>query len=126
MAKAKSASGSRCARRSRERARLRTSSGVPSLIAQQWASKPASPSARTSLRHLASTATCSPGMSNAFSSRASRRCRSSKNGHPRKEASVTPPLVALEAGLLLRDEGLVGAREVLGLHADRLRLGLGL
>src|SRR5678815_6032192 len=65
-------------------------------------------------------------MSNAFSSRASRRCRSSKNGQPRKEASVAAPLVALEAGLLLRGEGLVGAREVLGLHADRLRLGLGL
>src|SRR5512134_872055 len=35
-------------------------------------------------------------------------------------------LVALELRLLLGDERVVGALEVLGLHADRLRLGLGL
>jgi hypothetical protein len=42
------------------------------------------------------------------------------------EENCGPPSVALEHGFLFRDEGLVGAAEILGLHADRLGLRLGL
>src|SRR5690349_7359254 len=125
MAKAKSARPEWRASVSRVRHSVRTS-GLPSSGAAA-ASQPPSASARTRLRQASSTepwswprASLAPAQ--ASSSRASVRCRSSKNGHERKLASGIS--VSLELGYLFGHERFVGALEVPGLHADRLRLGL--
>ena len=127
IAKAKSASPSWRASVSRTRQIERASNSVaapPSAARRQCFRMPALPSAATSSRQRASTAARSTGCgrparfarAQSSTSAARRRCSSPKNGHC-KSFRRGCPSVPLEDRLLLRREGLVGAAEILALHA---------
>src|SRR5436190_3196866 len=133
IAKQKSASPPCRASVSRESARLRTSNFPPGSVTQHWFRKPSAPSRCTISRHARSSdassdAPCASSASfvlaNSSSCSASARWRASKNGQSRNVVSGIS--IALEAGFLLLHERLVRPLEVAGLHADRLRFGLGL
>src|SRR5262249_12919111 len=113
----------------------------PCGLGTAYLSQPEAPSAFTSFLHAASTAPrewSAPtifGTSRAAQARsscASCLCRASKNGQSRnvlsgiRFAQNAAISVAFEHRLFFFDERVVGAAEVFRLHADRLRLGLGL